>query len=578
MAIKHWKVAVLAIGLGIGTGLPEPVQAQQLAGSYLAARQAGYEHDFEAASRYFTMALARDPSNPALMENATLAYLSLGDLDNAGLVASRMEEAGLASQVAQMALVAGEAQDSNYAAILTRLDEDRGVGPLVDGLLKGWALMGEGEVKEALAAFDVVSEDRGLAAFANYHKALALASVGDFEGAEQILADDKAGPLQMTRRGVMARVEILSQMDRQDEALALMNSLFAGELDPGLRAMHDALTAGERLSFTHVQGPKDGVAELFYSVAAALSNEASDDYTLLYSRVASYLRPGHVDAILLSASLLDDMQRYDLAVKTYRLVPQSDPAFHAAELGRAESLRRADRIEAAAEVLEQLTRSHGDLPIVHTSLGDLKRQQKDFTGAVEAYDAAIALYGDDSAPEWFIYYARAISHERLDEWDAAEADFRKALDLSPDQPQVLNYLGYSLVEKGAKLDEALEMIERAAAAQPRSGYIVDSLGWALYRLGRYEEAVVHMERAAELMPVDPVVNDHLGDTLWAVGREMEARFQWRRALSFANDENASGDVDVERLRAKLDVGLDVVLAAEGTEPLHVVDKVTDESN
>ncbi len=582
MAIKHLKSMVLAFALSAGAGTADLVQAQQVAGSYLAARQAGYQHDFEAAARYFAMALTRDPSNPALMENATLAYLSLGDLDRAALIGAQMEAAGLTSQIAQMAVVAHEAQGGEYAAIVDRLAADKGVGPLVDGLLKGWVLMGQGAVAEALEAFDAVAEERGLEAFAGYHKALALASVGDFEGAADIFAGDSAGPLQMTRRGVMAQLEILSQLDRQDDALAMLEELFAGDLDPGLTAMQAALQAGDRLPFTHVQGPKDGIAELFYSVAAALSNEANDDYTLLYSRIATYLRPDHVDAILLSASLLDDMQRYDLAVATYKLVPPGDPAFHAAELGRAEALRRTDRIEAAAEVLDQLTRSHGDLPIVHTSLGDLRRQQKDFAGAVKAYDAALALYDAGAQAEWFIYYARAISYERLDKWDAAEADFRKALELSPDQPQVLNYLGYSLVEKGAKLDEALEMIERAVAVQPRSGYIIDSLGWALYRLGRYDEAVVHMERAAELMPVDPVVNDHLGDSLWAVGREMEARFQWRRALSFANDENASGEVDIERLRAKLDVGLDVVLAAEGAAPLkgddQVADKASDDSN
>jgi len=129
---------------------------------------------------------------------------------------------------------------------------------------------------------------------------------------------------------------------------------------------------------------------------------------------------------------------------------------------------------------------------------------------------------------------------------------------------VLNYLGYSLVEKQEKLEEALEMIERAVEARPDSGYIVDSLGWALYRLGRYEEAVGHMERAAELLPVDPIVNDHLGDVYWAVGRRTEARFQWNRALSFDPEPE-----EAERIRRKLEVGLDAVLAEEGAEPLAV---------
>jgi len=192
---------------------------------------------------------------------------------------------------------------------------------------------------------------------------------------------------------------------------------------------------------------------------------------------------------------------------------------------------------------------------------------------VAAYDRALGAFERPDPAQWFLYYARGISKERLDDWPAAEADFREALELNPDQPQVLNYLGYSLVEHQQNLDEALAMIERAVAAQPQAGYIVDSLGWALYRLGRYDEAVGHMERAAELMAVDPVVNDHLGDVYWAVGRHTEARFQWQRALSFVDWEEASEELDPDRIRRKLEVGLDQVLSEEGAPPLKVANDV-----
>ncbi len=204
------------------------------------------------------------------------------------------------------------------------------------------------------------------------------------------------------------------------------------------------------------------------------------------------------------------------------------------------------------------------------SLGDALREEDRFAEARDAYDEAIALFGEPQESQWKVYFARAITEERLDEWEAAEADFRQALELSPEQPQVLNYLGYSLLERHEKLDEALGMIETAVEASPDSGYIVNSLGWGLYRLGRYEEAVQPMEKAVSLMPVDPVVNDHLGDVLWAVGRELEARFQWQRALSFVhNDQN--DEVDPDRIRRKLEVGLDRVLEEEGAPPVKVAD-------
>ena len=186
----------------------------------------------------------------------------------------------------------------------------------------------------------------------------------------------------------------------------------------------------------------------------------------------------------------------------------------------------------------------------------------------------LSLTPAEGAPvRWVLFYSRGIAHERSGDYDQMERDFRAALEIEPDQPQVLNYLGYSMVEQKRNLEEALEMIERAVAASPQSGYIVDSLGWVLYRLGRYDEAVLHMERAVELMPVDPVVNDHLGDVYWAVGRQREAEFQWSRALSFIDEEDSDSEADPVRIRRKLDVGLDVVLEEEGAPPLQVANDI-----
>jgi Flp pilus assembly protein TadD len=227
-------------------------------------------------------------------------------------------------------------------------------------------------------------------------------------------------------------------------------------------------------------------------------------------------------------------------------------------------------MDAALEVMEKLSVSHANLPVVHSAMGDLLRGADRFEDAEKAYDRSLALWEGRENTDWRTLYTRGIVHERLDNWDKAEADFRAALAISPGEPNVLNYLGYSLVEQHRKLDEALEMIEQAVAARPQSGYIIDSLGWALFRLGRYEEAVPHMERAAELMSIDPVINDHLGDVYWAVGRKLEAEFQWKRALSFIEYGEVSQDADPDRIRRKLDVGLDQVLADEGAKPLELV--------
>jgi len=543
--------------------------AEGLAGAYLAGRAATYDSDFAASAKYYTRALVRDPQNVTLMENLVYAQLALGDVKSALPVAQRMWDQGVRSQVANIVMAGNFALQQDYATLLARDTEEVAISPLVDGLLNAWAFMGQGSVSQALEQFDAVAEQEGLRFFALYHKALALASVGDYEGAEDLFAANEGQLGRSSRRAAIARVQVLAQLGRNDQALEVLVDSFGAGFDPALTDLADRLAAGETPAFSIAPTARDGMAEVFYSLGQALSGEAANDYVLMYARMAATLSPAHVDAILLSASLLDQMGRYQLSIATYKKVPRDHPDFHAAELGRAEALRRAANPQAAAEVLEQLARDFPQHIAVHVDLGDLMRQQEDYASAVAAYDRALDLSAEDAPNRWFLLYARAICNERLKNWGAAEGDFRAALEIDPDQPQVLNYLGYSLVERQEKLDEALSLIERAVAARPDSGYIVDSLGWVLYRLGDYQTAVGHMERAVELMPVDPVVNDHLGDVYWAVGRHLEAEFQWRRALSFVDPEDADAEADPERIRRKLEVGLDVVLSEEGAEPLKV---------
>lgn len=558
-------------GLAIIVALAVPAVAQSFSGAYLAGQNAASQSDFEAAGKYYMQALARDPGNAEITEDAIVAQIALGRIDRAKPLAIALEARGLRSQIAHMATITTLFKDEDYDGYLARDAETQGIGPLVDGLLTAWAHVGAGDQAAAMAQFDEIAGESGLQGFALYHKAMALGGLGEFEAAEEIFLGQDGGPLQQTRRGAMARAEVLSQLGRNDEALASIQNAFGAATDPELTDFAATLEAGGTLPFTHIITARDGAAEVFYSVAGALRQDAGADYTLLYTRLARYLRPDHIDSLLLSAELLDSLGQYDLANAAYKGVPADHPAFHAAELGRAAVLRQSGKPDAAIEVLEQLAKRFGDLAIVHSSLGDVQRQQDQFAQAVVSYDRAIELTEEGARAAWFLHYARAISLERLEEWPRAEADFRMALELNPGQPQVLNYLGYSLVEKQIKLDEALSMIEQAVAASPDSGYIVDSLGWVLYRLGRYEEAVEHMERAVELMPIDPVVNDHLGDVFWAVDRKREAQFQWMRALSFVDHDDTDGEADPDRIRRKLEVGLDTVLEEEGSEPLKIAD-------
>lgn len=559
----------LVLLAGVATAAPGLAQ-NGLAGSYLAGQQAAATYDFAAAADYFTRAITRDPGNPLLMENAVIALVSMGELDKALPIARRLRQLAPEDMFADLVILADQLRAGSYDEVLAELADRRDVGPLVDGLIEAWTHLALGDMSAALAAFDRVKENESLAPFAAYHQAFALALAGDAEGAETLFAGEGDVTFAATRRGVMAHAQVLSQLDRSDEALALLDDILGAAPAPEVEALRTRLAAGEPVPFDLIASPRDGMAEVFLTVAGALNGEADDSYTLLYSRIAEALSPGLTDAVLLSAGILERVGQYDLATKAYNSVPRESPAHYLAELGRAEALESAGRTDAAIEALRALAKTYPGQPDVHRTLGDMLRREARYDEASVAYDAAVAALASEDPSQWGLYFVRGIAHERGGRWERAEADFLKALELSPDQPSVLNYLGYSYLEKKTNLDQALDMIQRAVAERPEDGAIVDSLGWALFRLGRYREAVGPMEKAASLMPVDPVVNDHLGDVLWAVGRRLEAEFQWRRALSFVRPGETE-DVDPDRIRRKLEVGLDAVLEEEGAAPLAVAD-------
>lgn len=552
---------VLATLLALAPGAGTAQSTLGDAGAYLAARSAAVNDDYAQGARWFARALEADPTNGALLEGLIVSEIGQGRLEVAANAAQRLVDAGGRSIAANIALLARDALAEDYAT-LADIPPQRDIGNLIDRLVGAWAAFGTGRMTDAVAAFDAIASTDGLKPFGLYHKALALAAVGDFEGADDILSGRAAGPLIVNRRGIFAHVQILSQLERFDDASALLDNTFGPGPEPQLVALRSALAARAPLPFDVVSNGREGIAEVFFTLAVALNGEAEDGYTLLYARVAAALDPSHTEAQLLTAGLLEQQGQTALARDVYLGFPIDDPAYYSAQIGLAGTLDALDQADEALGVLKALTGSHGDLSVVHMAYGDSLRRGEQFDAASAAYSAAIALIPTPAEQHWGLFYSRAVAYERAGQWPKAEADFRRALDLSPDQPQVLNYLGYSFVDRGENLVEALALIERAVAARPDAGYIIDSLAWAYYRLGRYNDAVAPMERASLLEPVDPVVTDHLGDIYWAVGRKLEARFQWRRALSFNPEEK-----DAPRIRRKLEVGLDAVLIEEGAPPL-----------
>lgn len=546
--MRHFKSVILA---AILCG-PTAIFAQGFAGPYLAASSANYDGSFAEAAEYYARALNADPTNAFIEQNALVAYVSAGEFAQALEIA---ENVGSGENLyVDMVLMAAHAASGDFPSARGSFPPDnRQVSALLAGLLDAWINIGTDDNDAALAGFDAMDQNDTVALYGQYHKGLALAYLEDFSAAAEILNGEN-GPLHLDLGSIQAHIQILSQLGKNDEALALLSNVSPG--DP-LKDLRDQLEAGDEIAFTHVETPTQGMAQALTTMAAALSRDEPNRLALFYVRLAQHLDPNYVEAMITAADILEGEEQYTLASAAFALVPTDAPQYKSAAIGQAEVQRRGGNVEGATQTLIDLADAYPSDVNVLNALGDIYRGVEKFADADAAYTRAIDNLQNPPQAYWVLFYTRGISNERLGEWDEAEADFRRALELSPNEPIVLNYLGYSFIEMQTNMEEAQKMIETASANAPDNGAITDSLAWVLYRLGKFEEAVPHMERAARQMPVDPVINDHLGDVLWMVGRKVEARFQWRRALSFDPAE-----IDEIRIRRKLDVGLDIVLEEE----------------
>jgi len=555
----------LALAAALAAFAIGPAQAQAdpgvgLAGAYLAARAASLNGDHRAAARHFEQALAADPANGFLIGNAIYARAALGDWDRAAQIAKTLDADGPGREIADLArLVEGLGRDDVTGA-RAAIEAGHGPGPLIDDLVLGWIQFDTGDLTAAAAAFESVAASGGISDIAHAHLGLARVAAGDFEGAEAVFSGAEFGPIAQTERILRARALILEQTDRRDAAVALLSEYTQAVPDPSLLALQARIAGADAPPpYDFIVTARQGVAEAFFNVAGAIGAEGgSGALPLLYAQAAHWIDAEHDAARLLAGRLFADGGQHALAAETFARVPPESDHYPEAQMGRASAIFETGDMAAATDVLQDLADAHPDLPSVHAALGDMLRRTENCAEAIPAYGRALDSMDATRENAWFVFYARAICHEEIDDWPPAEADFRRALELKPDQPNVLNYLGYSLVEQRRNLDEALAMIQRAVAGRPESGYITDSLGWVLYRLGRFDEAVEPMERAVALEPNDPIINDHLGDVYWMVGRYREAEFQWRRALSFEPEAE-----EADRIRRKLATGLYEVLEAEG---------------
>ena len=558
-SLLSWHAA--AIGAAVAMSLPSALAAQAptpqeithftSAGSYLAARHAGAERDAAAAAAYYMNVLKADPHNADLLSRTFLSVVTEGNIDEAAKLADRVLQADKTDRIARLVIGVRALKQKEYGAARQNFAQSvRGpVTDLAAAMLSAWALAGSGDTKTAVDTLDKLTGPDWYGIFKDMHAGLILDLANKKQDAGKRL--ERAYKADATAlRTVQAYGHYLSRNGGKDDALKVYKDFDRALPNHPLIAQDmKALSDGDKLP-PLVESPQAGAAEALYGLGASIGRRGGEDLALVYLQLALYLQPSHALALLSLADLYESLKKPDLAIQVYERVPSSSPLFRNAEIQLADDLDQLDRTDEAKKRLEHVISEHPKDTEAILSLGNIQRARKDFADCANTYGKAIDTLPTPEKSNWVMFYFRGVCYERSHQWPSAEADMKKALELYPDQPLVLNYLGYSWVDQGVHLDEGMDMIRRAVEQRPDDGYIVDSLGWAYFRTGNYDEAVKNLERAVELKPDDPTINDHLGDAYWRVGRKLEAHFQWSHAKDLNPDKE-----DLPKIEAKLKDGL-----------------------
>lgn len=558
------RLSFIAALIGF-TAVSVPVQAKEaenlelepassFAGSFLAGTAAIQDFDYAAAAFYFRDALDYDPENAELQRELMIAHLNNGEFEKALPLAEKLQDVASVQRVSRFvtgvdAIIDGR---NNEARSMLTLTEQNDIERLLSGIMRGWAHFAEGNIGDALETIDTLNGPDWYNLFQAYHGALIAEAAGNrddvkrrYEDAINDATGGSASPLTYLRLAE-AFAGYLARNGEVTEAKEVVSrGLGIAPNNPILVDLADTISPSSNT--LRVEDAAKGAAEILLNVGSAINRQGAETFATIYLELSRAANPTEAQTLFELGTIADRLELTEKAIALYAAVSETSPLHRPAALQQGLALSSLDRNDEAIETLTALVDESPEDYSGYMALGGVLASEKRYEEAIGIYTTAFKYLDRNDSRFWPLHYRLGIAFERTKQWPKAEETFKHTLTLSPDQPDVLNYLGYSWIDMNMNLEEGVEMIEKAVEMRPRDGYIVDSLGWAHYRLGRFEDAVEVLERATDLRPRDPTINDHLGDAYWRVGRKLEAAFQWSQVLDMDGE-----DVNKDNVRAKLE--------------------------
>jgi tetratricopeptide (TPR) repeat protein len=528
-------------------------------GSFLAARTADVDHDLDTATKLYRTALEFEPDNVDVKQRLMITSLMNGDFEEGVKIAQQLKDDASVERITTVArgIDAIRKKEFRNAEKILKYSGPNDLDRMMNGLLVAWAKAGQGKPKDAIAAIEAMKGPDWFSIFKTYQQGAIALAAGDKQTARtkfnEAVTDRNGGGAAPDTfiRSIIALARLEATDGNKQKALDTISlgQNLINNYAP-LDALRKSIEEGKPQE-QQVRNASQGAAAVLFSVGAALNREGAEDIVSLYLQTARALDPDSADILVMLGGIAETLKQPERAIALYKQVPQGSPMRRLSEMQLGLALAEVGKVEDAKTHLRELIALDPKDVRSYVAYGSVLSDAKDYKEMATTYDKAIEIVGAvPKRSDWSLFFQRGIAYERLKEWEKAEPSFKKALELNPDQPQVLNYLGYSWVDKNINLEEGLNMIRRAVELKPDDGYIVDSLGWAYFRMGKFDEAVTELERAAELMAGDPTINDHLGDAYWRVGRKLEAVFQWNQTLELKPEAE-----EIPKIKDKIANGL-----------------------